>query len=113
MTDPDIASHFQNLPIVSRESLRAVVHDLATDPTYRQRVFRHHNNRNNDLMSGVVVAANEHAYGDMGLQDSFVKGAEYVLAALQREIDSDYLEELWKQEQVIELQGIQGPPQVS
>lgn len=100
------------LPKVSKDALRALVHELTTDPTYAQRVFRYHNNQNTELMSGVVVAANKQADGDMRLQESFVKGAEYVLAALQRQTDSDYLQSLWEEDQAIELV-TEEPPNVA
>lgn len=89
-------SYQQALPRVTKDVLDAVDHDLSTDTTYNDRTFTYHNNHNSALMRHIVATAHAQSTGEMELQASFISGARYVLAALQRQIDTHTLAALFE-----------------
>lgn len=96
------SSYQQALPRVSKDVLDAVDHDFSTDTSYKDRTFALHNNHNNALMRHIVATAHAQSTGEMELQASFINGARYVLAALQRQIDTQTLASMFEQTDFVE-----------
>lgn len=94
------------IPQVSKETILALEHDLLHDDGFGDRVFRRNNNRNHELMSGVVAEAHRSSDGNMATQDSFIRGAEYILAALERTAESSFLASLWYENESVRVIGV-------
>lgn len=91
-------SHQSTLSGLSELLLNAVSHDLTHDPDYRTRAFHDHNEANSELMTRIVIEAHRQAGDDIGKQASFVRGAEFILSALDRHEKITSLDALFEQE---------------
>ena len=101
-----------DLPVVTKDTLKALDHDVCNDTGFSDRVFQRHNKWNHNLMSSVVAAAYKQAEGDIIKQASFIRGAEYILAALERTTESNYLAALWGEDQEVRLPISEDSPEI-
>lgn len=75
--------------------LAALMHDIAKNPIYYDEKFHDQNEEQHPLILAAVVEANRTANGDITLQQQFVRGAQFALAAFQRQADTRELTKLF------------------
>lgn len=86
------------IPEVSQGVMQGLAHDLQHDPSFADRAFNRANNDQHAIVVQAVVEAHKFAEGDMHAQEGFVKGAVFALSALDRQVSTLRLQELFSQD---------------
>lgn len=86
MVNPEISSSDKPVTttLISPLLVRVLLRDIARSPNYYEKVFPKQIEQQQPLIMAAVAEAHRISSGDISMQEQFVKGVQFALAALDR-----------------------------